>query len=297
MLIDAPQVKGQLESTQCSVVTGDTVEKQLQALQLLVNAAPPASLQLQCASCFWLDGSLPPCALRLPEVIDAKAVELALAHVAQQQAACSLLLKHRRDVLTVQDQIRASICRRHADNGVTLSDLNGTFIDQQVEIAAGVHIGVGVQLRGKTRLLEGSRVRLCCTSARQPCAKLLLVHAFPPNSSHLLQVEGPSVISNSVIGPNSLVRAFCHIEDSTHRGQGFGPFARLRAHSSVDKAYIGNFVEVKNSVIGPGSSLAHFTYSGENRSCSATQELKHQHQPVLEQSSLCMQAMQTSGSK
>eukprot|EP00891_Asterochloris_glomerata_P007713 jgi/Astpho2/7713/Aster-x1443 len=120
-----------------------------------------------------------------------------------------------------------------SDNGVTLSDLNGTFIDQQVEIAAGVHIGVGVQLQGKTRLLEGTRV------------------------------EGPSVIINSEIGPNSLVRAFCHVEDSTHRGQGFGPFARLRAHSTVDKAYIGNFVEVKNSVIGPGSSLAHFAYSGD----------------------------------
>ena len=78
-----------------------------------------------------------------------------------------------------------------------------------------------------------------------------------------------------MIGPNSLVRAFCHIDDSTHRGQGFGPFARLRAHSSVDKAYIGNFVEVKNSVIGSGSSLAHFTYSGENQACSGTRELKH----------------------
>ena len=177
--MDALQVKGQLKSKQCSVVTGETAEKQLQALQLLGNTAPPASLQLQCASCFWLDGAAPPCAMRLPEVIDAEAVELALAHVAQQQAACSLLLKHRRDVLTIQDQIRADICRRHADNGVTLSDLNGTFIDQQVEIAAGVHIGVGVQLQGKTRLLAGTRVRVWCTSARQACTKLPLLHVFP----------------------------------------------------------------------------------------------------------------------
>ena len=105
------------------------------------------------------------------------------------------------------------------------------------------------------------------------------------------------MIINSVIGPNSLVRAFCHIEDSTHCGQGFGPFARLRAHSTVDKAYVGNFIEVKNSVIGSGSSLAHFAYSGENWSCLATPESKHQHQPVLAISSMCMQAMQTLGSK
>lgn len=265
MSADAPQVRGQLKGHHCSIVTGDTAEKQLQALQVLVNAAPPASLQLQCASCFWPQGSAPPCAIGLPEVIDARAVELALAHVAQQQAACSLRLKHRRDVLMVQDQIRANICRRHADNGVTLSDLNGTFIDQQVEIAAGVHIGVGVQLQGKTRLLEGTRVRICCSSAGQPCAVLPLLHVSPQRVPWctFLQVEGPSVIINSEIGPNSLVRAFCHVEDSTHRGQGFGPFARLRAHSTVDKAYIGNFVEVKNSVIGPGSSLAHFAYSGK----------------------------------
>ena len=191
MLMNAPQVRGQLKSNQCSFVTGDTAEKQLQALQLLVKAAPPASLQLQCASCFWLDGSAPPCAMRLPEVIDAKAVELALAHVAQQQAACSLLLKHGRDVLTIQDQIRANICRRHADNGVTLSDLNGTFIDQQVDIAAGVHIGVGVQLRGKTRLLEGTKVRFCCTSARLPCAELPLLHVSPQTVVTCCRLRAP----------------------------------------------------------------------------------------------------------
>jgi bifunctional UDP-N-acetylglucosamine pyrophosphorylase/glucosamine-1-phosphate N-acetyltransferase len=44
-----------------------------------------------------------------------------------------------------------------------------------------------------------------------------------------------------------------------------GPFARLRPGAVLsDKAKIGNFVEVKKSLIGEGSKVNHLTYIGDS---------------------------------
>jgi bifunctional UDP-N-acetylglucosamine pyrophosphorylase/glucosamine-1-phosphate N-acetyltransferase len=43
-----------------------------------------------------------------------------------------------------------------------------------------------------------------------------------------------------------------------------GPFARIRPETkTLNKAKIGNFVEVKKSVIGEGSKVNHLTYIGD----------------------------------
>jgi bifunctional UDP-N-acetylglucosamine pyrophosphorylase/glucosamine-1-phosphate N-acetyltransferase len=43
-----------------------------------------------------------------------------------------------------------------------------------------------------------------------------------------------------------------------------GPFARLRPGTRLaDEVHVGNFVEVKNSELGPGSKANHLTYLGD----------------------------------
>src|SRR5690606_9272514 len=43
-----------------------------------------------------------------------------------------------------------------------------------------------------------------------------------------------------------------------------GPFARLRPGTVLaDGAHVGNFVEIKNSVVGVGSKAGHLSYLGE----------------------------------
>ena len=89
-------------------------------------------------------------------------------------------------------------------------------------------------------------------------------------------IRGASVIGkNAVIGPNSWV------EDSTV-GDGcvvnatyilgsvleedvqIGPFTRVRPGSRLGAGVrIGNFVEVKNASVGPGTKSAHLTYIGD----------------------------------
>lgn len=91
-------------------------------------------------------------------------------------------------------------------------------------------------------------------------------------------VEGDVKLGNHVrIGPNVVLRD-CVIEDNVnidancvieqaHVGVGskVGPFARLRPGAKlVGDAHIGNFVEVKNSVIGQGSKANHLAYVGDS---------------------------------
>jgi bifunctional UDP-N-acetylglucosamine pyrophosphorylase/glucosamine-1-phosphate N-acetyltransferase len=61
------------------------------------------------------------------------------------------------------------------------------------------------------------------------------------------------------------IRANCHIEGaSIASGCEVGPFARLRPGTVLEeKAKIGNFVEVKKSVMGPGAKANHLSYIGD----------------------------------
>lgn len=61
------------------------------------------------------------------------------------------------------------------------------------------------------------------------------------------------------------IRAHCHIEGaSLASGVEVGPFARLRPGTVLgEKAKIGNFVEVKKSVLGTGAKANHLSYIGD----------------------------------
>ncbi|HAT35553.1 MAG TPA: bifunctional UDP-N-acetylglucosamine diphosphorylase/glucosamine-1-phosphate N-acetyltransferase GlmU [Rhodospirillaceae bacterium] len=80
-----------------------------------------------------------------------------------------------------------------------------------------------------------------------------------------------------VIGPNIFfgpgvtvaddveIRAFSHLEGvSIGESAVVGPFARLRPGAVIEKgAFVGNFVEVKNAVLGEGAKASHLSYIGD----------------------------------
>ena len=77
---------------------------------------------------------------------------------------------------------------------------------------------------------------------------------------------GPNtVIKDSVIGSNSKIEAFSHIDQAIIGDDCvIGPYARLRVGSKIENtAKVGNFVETKNSTLGKGSKANHFTYLGD----------------------------------
>jgi len=76
---------------------------------------------------------------------------------------------------------------------------------------------------------------------------------------------------NVVFGPGVTVESgaeilpFCHLEGChVSAGATVGPFARLRPGAELGgDVHVGNFVEIKNSVLAEGAKVGHLTYLGD----------------------------------
>ena len=148
------------------------------------------------------------------------------------------------EVLGVNDKVQLaeveSIYRKRRATelmlqGVTLVD--PARFDARGSVTAGrdVHIDVNVVLEGTVIL--GNRVRI-----------------------------GPNVvIPDSEIGDDTVVFPNCVIDRaSIGPNCNIGPFARFRPSSSLAQGvHVGNFVEVKNSILGAGAKANHLTYLGD----------------------------------
>lgn len=78
---------------------------------------------------------------------------------------------------------------------------------------------------------------------------------------------GPNcIIENSCIGQGTVIKSHCVLENaSVAENCDIGPFARLRPGSVLaNKVKVGNFVEVKNTVLGEGSKANHLAYLGDS---------------------------------
>ncbi len=118
--------------------------------------------------------------------------------------------------------------------GVTIVDPNSTFIEQ------GVKIGQDSIIYPFTIIEKDTKIGSSC-----------LIGPY----SHLIDAD----IRKGVRVWASI------IESSTIKeGANIGPYAHLRPETVVEKgAKIGNFVEVKNTIIGEGSKASHLTYLGD----------------------------------
>ena len=79
-------------------------------------------------------------------------------------------------------------------------------------------------------------------------------------------ILGPnSYIEASVLGNNVVFNSSQARNAEIHQGATIGPFVHIRPHSVIGKnVHLGNFTEVKNSVIGNGTKVSHLTYVGDS---------------------------------
>ncbi len=121
------------------------------------------------------------------------------------------------------------------DAGVTIELPETVLIDPDVVIGADTHIEPCVQLLGKTRVGAGCTIRT------------------------------GSVLADAVLGDHVLVKPHSVVVAShLSRGAQVGPFAHLRDGARLEEnAHVGNFVEVKKSVLGEGVKSMHLTYLGD----------------------------------
>lgn len=140
------------------------------------------------------------------------------------------------DLAVAHEVLRQEKLRELMLSGVTVVDPKATYVDRMVEVGKDTILYPNCNLQGTTKI--GER----CT--------------IEPNSKIL-----DSEIGNEVtIRSNSVIT-----ESKIEEGASIGPFAHLRPLSEVkSKAKIGNFVEVKKSVIGKGSKANHLSYIGDS---------------------------------
>ena len=131
--------------------------------------------------------------------------------------------------------MRRNINDFHMINGVDIPCTDGVMIGKEVTIGNGTRILPNTIIIGKTVIGENC-------------------------------VIGPnSYLDNAKVG-NDVILDNCKVLDSEiEDGVDCGPFVKVRAQSVLKKGvHIGNFVEVKNSIVGEGTKSAHLTYIGDS---------------------------------
>ena len=131
--------------------------------------------------------------------------------------------------------MRDRINRRHMLNGVSIIDPSQTYIDADVAIGADTTIWPSTFLFGKTRI--GSH----CT------------------------IENGVVLKNVTVNDGVKIRSHSVVEESSIANDAIvGPFSRIRPASVIGKGVrVGNFVEVKRSLLKEGVKANHLTYLGD----------------------------------
>lgn len=72
-------------------------------------------------------------------------------------------------------------------------------------------------------------------------------------------------LENAIIGDNCVIDSSKISDSEVMSGSTVGPYAHLRMHTVVHKnVRIGNFVELKNTILGEDSKCAHLTYLGDS---------------------------------
>ena len=119
--------------------------------------------------------------------------------------------------------------------GVTVEDPASTFVGDEVVVEPGAVLRPFTLLEGRTVVRTGA-------------------------------VVGPFVrLVDMEIGAGAQILDHCLLRQSViEAGASVGPFAHMRPESRVgERAKVGNFVELKKTVLGAGSKAQHLSYLGD----------------------------------
>jgi bifunctional UDP-N-acetylglucosamine pyrophosphorylase/glucosamine-1-phosphate N-acetyltransferase len=133
-----------------------------------------------------------------------------------------------------EDIMRKRINETHMVNGVTIIDINSTYIEADVQIGNDTIVYPGAMLRGNTIIGSNCIIGM--------------------NSN----------ITNSKIGDYTEIENSTIIDSIVGENTNIGPYAYLRPNSNIgNNVKIGDFVEVKNATIEDNSKASHLSYIGD----------------------------------
>jgi len=147
----------------------------------------------------------------------------------------SIGINTRQELARAQALMRERIADQLMLAGVTLMDPETTYVDVDVEIGEDTVLAAGVTIRVGTRIGSGCRI------------------------------DPGVVIEQSVIGDRVHVKPGCFFEGArVGNGCEIGPNAHLRPGADLrENVRVGNYVEIKNSVLGAGTKADHLSYVGD----------------------------------
>jgi bifunctional UDP-N-acetylglucosamine pyrophosphorylase/glucosamine-1-phosphate N-acetyltransferase len=141
----------------------------------------------------------------------------------------------RADLAGADRVLRARKAAVLMSSGVTIYFPETVVIDPDVTVGEDTVIEPGVQLLGSTRIGARCQIRTGCV------------------------LHNTRVDDGALVGPHTN-----SIDSRIGPGADVGPFARLRPGSDIRAGvHIGNFVEVKKSVIHEGAKAGHLSYLGD----------------------------------
>lgn len=140
-----------------------------------------------------------------------------------------------KELWAVEQVQRSDLINHWMLNGVRFSVAQNVHIDLNVFVGAGTVIGSGVHLKNNTHV---------------------------GGNCHIGDF---SIIDNSVIAEYAHIHSHSVITDSKIESHAeVGPFAHVREHAILGSgSTIGNFVEIKKSVIGKKTKAKHLSYLGD----------------------------------
>lgn len=146
----------------------------------------------------------------------------------------ALGINNRIHLAQVEATLRHRVNERWMEEGVTIIDPATTYIGLDVTLGQDTIIYPNTRLSGRTSIGEDCKIG--------------------PNS----------FIDNSSVGDGCEIR-FSVVEEAVlEENVDIGPFAHLRKGAHLARGvHMGNFGEVKNSYLGPGTKMGHFSYLGD----------------------------------
>lgn len=133
-----------------------------------------------------------------------------------------------------ENMMKKRINEKHLRNGVAIMDPEQTYIGPNVTIEQDVVIYPGSMIFGETHIATDA--------------------VIGPNSE----------ISNCTVGKGSVIRQSVVNDSKIGEATNIGPFSHIRPGTVTGKdVRVGNYVEVKKSIIDDDTKLAHLSYIGD----------------------------------
>ncbi|MEG6617167.1 bifunctional UDP-N-acetylglucosamine diphosphorylase/glucosamine-1-phosphate N-acetyltransferase GlmU [Peptococcaceae bacterium 1198_IL3148] len=143
-------------------------------------------------------------------------------------------INSRRQLAVAENILRAQVLGRLMDDGVTIIDPATTYVDSTVAVEPDTILYPGTIIEGTTVIGQGSLI-------------------------------GPhSRIVNTTIGEHCQVQYSVLLDSEVDASCNIGPFAYIRPGTKIGVGVkVGDFVEIKKSIVGNNSKVPHLSYIGD----------------------------------